>query len=121
MLVRLLELNLAAWLSPNCVGLSKLVELVGRYSNPDEWEHLADTTQALAEPAADAEALDELRANPSSSSRRPWPVTDRLGEQTVRELLRDRRSGVVQRVLAVRYGISSSSVKRILRRERGWG
>jgi hypothetical protein len=37
-----------------------------------------------------------------SGARRPWPVTDRLGEATVQELLGNRRAGVMQRVLAER-------------------
>jgi hypothetical protein len=41
---------------------------------------------------------------------------DRLGEQIIRELLADRRSGATKRELVERYGISMSSVKRILRR-----
>jgi hypothetical protein len=90
------------------------VELVGRYSNPDMWGHLSDTAQALAEPGFDSED-DEPVVKTSSQARRPWPIIDRLGEQTLRELLRDRRSGAMQRVLAKRYGISMSSVKRILR------
>jgi hypothetical protein len=90
------------------------VELVGRYSNPDEWGHLTDTTLALAEPAA-GEASDMIVVAPSGA-RRPWPVTGRLGgEATVQELLGNRRAGVMQRVLAERYGISVSSVKQILR------
>jgi hypothetical protein len=89
------------------------VELVGRYSNPDEWGHLTDATLTLAEPAA-GEASDMIVVAPSGA-RRPWPVTDRLGEATVQELLGNRRAGVMQRVLAERYGISVSSVKRILR------
>ena len=37
------------------------------------------------------------------------------GEQIIRELLTDSRAGTPQRELAERYGISVSSVKRILR------
>jgi hypothetical protein len=38
-----------------------------------------------------------------------------LGEQTIRDLLRDRQAGTPKRELAERYGISVSSVMRILR------
>jgi hypothetical protein len=92
-----------------------LVELVGHYSNPDEWAHLADIVHPPARPAVDIEAWDESTVRPSCS-RRPWPVVDRLGDETVQQLLRDRRSGMMQRALAKRYGISLSSVKRILRK-----
>jgi hypothetical protein len=90
------------------------VELVGRYSNPDEWGHLTDITLVSEDPAT-GEPSDAPVGRPSTCSRRPWPVTDRLGAATVQELLRDSRSGVMQRVLAERNGISLSSVKRILR------
>jgi DNA invertase Pin-like site-specific DNA recombinase len=46
---------------------------------------------------------------------RHWRIVDRLGEEVVRKLLRDSRTGTPQRELAERYGISVSSVKRILR------
>ena len=49
-------------------------------------------------------------------SRRRWPIVERLGEQATRDLMRDSRSRATQRVLAERYGISLSSVKRLLRR-----
>jgi hypothetical protein len=95
------------------------VELVGRYSNPDKWGHLTDTTLALAEPAVDVQASDEPIIQPSSCScRRPWSVADRLGEEVVIDLIRDRRSGASHRALAERYGISLSSVKRVMRRHR---
>ena len=42
------------------------------------------------------------------------------GEQIIRELLTDSRASTPQRELAERYGISVSSVKRILGR-RAWG
>jgi hypothetical protein len=93
------------------------VELVGRYSNPDKWGHLSETKLALAHPEVDAEATDVIVRAPTCSGR-PWPVVNRLGEQTVHQLLRDRRAGAIQRALAERYGISLSSVKRILRRSR---
>jgi DNA-binding Lrp family transcriptional regulator len=45
-------------------------------------------------------------------------LVDRLGEQIIRELLRDSRTGTTHRALAEHYGISLSSVKRVLRRHR---
>jgi DNA invertase Pin-like site-specific DNA recombinase len=47
---------------------------------------------------------------------RRWRLVDRLGEQIIRDLLRDGRSGATKRVLAERYGISLSSVKRLVRK-----
>jgi DNA-binding Lrp family transcriptional regulator len=45
-------------------------------------------------------------------------MVDCLGEQIIRELLRDSRAGTPQRELAERYGISVSSVKRLRREPR---
>ena len=59
--------------------------------------------------------LDHYSAASPPSARRRWRLADRLGEQTIRELLTDSRAGTPQRELAERYGISVSSVKRILR------
>jgi hypothetical protein len=44
-------------------------------------------------------------------------VMDRLGHQVISELLADRHAGATKPALAARYGISVSSVKRILKRE----
>jgi hypothetical protein len=45
----------------------------------------------------------------------PKLVVDRLGEARIRELIEARRAGAKLRELVDRYGISESSVKRILR------
>jgi DNA-binding GntR family transcriptional regulator len=45
-----------------------------------------------------------------------WRLVDRLGEQIIRDLLRDSRAGTTQQRLAERYAISVSSVRRLLRR-----
>jgi len=47
----------------------------------------------------------------------PKRVVDRLGEATVRELVEARRAGAKLRELGDRYGISESSVKRLIRVE----
>jgi DNA-binding Lrp family transcriptional regulator len=47
---------------------------------------------------------------------RRWRLVDRLGEQVIRELLHAGRAGATTRVLADRYAISTSSVKRIIKR-----
>jgi hypothetical protein len=44
----------------------------------------------------------------------PRRVVDRLGEDVVREMIEARRAGVKLVELAERYGISESSVKRVL-------
>lgn len=45
----------------------------------------------------------------------PRRVVDRLGEETVRELITAQQAGTKLRDLAERYGISESSVKRLVR------
>jgi hypothetical protein len=86
------------------------VELVRLYSNPDVRDIVAHAAQAVTHVK-----LDHYRAASPLSARRRWRLLDRLGEQIIRELLTDSRAGTPQRELAERYGISVSSVKRILR------
>jgi transposase len=45
-------------------------------------------------------------------------LVDRLGEQIILEIVRSSHTGTTHRALAERYGISLSSVKRVLRRHR---
>jgi hypothetical protein len=45
----------------------------------------------------------------------PQRVVDRLGEETVRELVEAWRAGAKLRELVVRYEVSESSLKRLLR------
>jgi DNA invertase Pin-like site-specific DNA recombinase len=90
-----------------------LVELRGRFSNPDVRAVVAQATQAVA--GVKVGYGDE--ASPAVARPR-WRLVDRLGEQIIRDLLRDSHSGATQRRLAERYGISLSSVKRVLRRHR---
>jgi len=87
-----------------------LVELRGRLSNP-ETRSLLVKLDALAS-RINAEDRDVPQSNRVP---RRWRLIDRLGEQTVLDLLRDSRTGITQRGLAERYGISVSSVKRLLR------
>ena len=91
------------------------MELVGRYSNPDKWGHLSCTIQAISTPEVGIEARDQVAVH-TPHPLRPWPVADRIGEQAVRDLVRDRQAGAPKQMLAERYGISLSSVKRVLRR-----
>lgn len=70
--------------------------------------------------ATAAEALAGIKIydqdySPALGHRR-WRLVDRLGEQGVRDLLTDRRSGIRLSELAERYGISLSSVKRTIKR-----
>ena len=86
------------------------MELVRLYSNPDVWDIVARAAKAVTHAK-----LDHYSAASPLSAHRRWRLVDRLGEQIICELLTDSRAGTPQRELAERYGISVSSVKRILR------
>jgi hypothetical protein len=85
------------------------VELVRLYSNPDVRDIVAHAAQAVTHVK-----LDHYSAASPPAARRRWRLVDRLGEQIIRES--DRQPcRYTTRELAERYGISVSSVKRILR------
>jgi hypothetical protein len=89
------------------------VDLRGRLSNPEAVETMALATQAMA----------GVKIHHGSTASRPvahrrWRLVDRLGEQIISDLLRDREMGATQRTLAERYSISLSSVKGLTRRPR---
>jgi DNA-binding GntR family transcriptional regulator len=69
---------------------------------------------------ADGIKVEQDQQQPAALApqRQPWRLVDRLGEQTIQEMLHDSHSGATQRRLAERYGISLTSVKRALRRHR---
>ncbi|MEP6527555.1 MAG: hypothetical protein ABJA86_10355 [Nocardioidaceae bacterium] len=90
------------------------MDLRGRFSNPEVRAVVAQATQAIAEVKVDSG--DE--ASPPLAGPR-WRLIDRLGKQIIQEVLHDSHSGATQRSLAERYSISLSSVKRILKHERG--
>jgi hypothetical protein len=75
----------------------------------DETRRIIDCTEAA--PVAQA-------PEPVASHRR-WKLADRLGEEIIQQLLADSRAGMGKPVLMEKYGISRSSVKRILRRGQG--
>jgi DNA invertase Pin-like site-specific DNA recombinase len=82
-----------------------MVELRGRLSNPVVREAVA----------MDRGGTDTAEIT-SPGPRRRWRLVDRLGEKVIRQLVADGRSGVSRRERVDMYGISMSSVKRILRR-----
>jgi DNA-binding GntR family transcriptional regulator len=75
---------------------------------------VAEVGQLAAGIRADT-SNEATRTTAAPAPPRRWRLVDRLGEQIIRDLLRDSRAGITQRRLAVRYGISLSSVKRLLR------
>lgn len=90
------------------------VDLRGRLSNPDIRELVTSVGQLAAWIKS-----DHTQAAIRMQAPRRWRLVDRLGERNILELLRDSSTGTTHRGLAERYGISLSSVKRLLRRHRG--
>jgi DNA invertase Pin-like site-specific DNA recombinase len=88
------------------------VDLRGRLSNPDVQDVVGHAAQAVACGKVERGST----ASPPPAGRR-WRLVDRLSEQIIRDLLRDRSAGTSQRKLAERYGISVSTVKRLSKRE----
>jgi DNA invertase Pin-like site-specific DNA recombinase len=66
-------------------------------------------------PADKATSVASLAGPPPG---RQWRVRDRLGEADACELVEAFRGGTSKHKLAEQYGISLSSVKRVLRRRR---
>jgi DNA invertase Pin-like site-specific DNA recombinase len=91
------------------------VDLRGRFSNPEVRAVVVLVAQLAAGIKVEEDQQERLALAPQ---RQRWRLVDRLGEQIIRDLLRDRHAGTTHRALAERYGISVSSVKRVLRRHR---
>jgi len=91
------------------------VELVRRYSNrADLQEGLSSVAvRASGREAHDREALRVLAADDPPP--RVWRLRDRLGDESVQELIEGFRAGATARALADKFKISKSSVKTLLR------
>jgi hypothetical protein len=94
---------------------STAVDLTGTYSNRQDLADLLRRTRLWLwedrqSPVEDPRA--SVRAKPNSTM--PRRVVDRLGEDVVREMIEARQAGAKLREVAERYGISESSVKRLL-------
>ena len=90
-----------------------MVDLLVRYSNhKDELKHLAKLLRHIENHDQDAELV----------ARRPEPMPlrglARLSPDDMRQLITNFRTGTPKHVLAHRYGVSLSTVKRLLRRHR---
>jgi hypothetical protein len=87
-----------------------LVELALRYSNQHLHERLISVAESVARRA-------EAKFCPSAQTPVPrrWSLMDRLGAQTIQALLADCGSGSTKPALALKYDISLSSVKRIIK------
>ena len=88
------------WTYSNQQDLADLLRRARRWVNEDR-QH----------PAQDPQPSVRAKSNPTL----PRRVVDRLGDEVVREMIEARQAGAKLLDLAERYGISESSVKRIVR------
>jgi len=95
--------------SPECV------ELLRRYSNREDLlKPLVNVMNRISsEPAAQQEQVQLPSAD--GPNPRAWHVGDRLSPADIKTLVRSFLAGTTIRVLAERYRISTTSVKRLLR------
>lgn len=92
------------------------MDLVGAYSKRQD---LADQLRRALDRLGRAhqEPVEEPPQSVRTTAKAAVPhrVVDRLGEEVVQEMIEERQAGAELRELAARYGISVSSVKRILK------
>jgi hypothetical protein len=90
------------------------VEVLRRYSNRrDLLKPLVSVLERIE--AGDCEDVPGVQ---SHGPLEPWRVNDRLSAAELQELVNQLQAGVSRPKLAQRYGISLSSVKRLLRKQR---
>jgi hypothetical protein len=92
------------------------VDLIGTYSNHRNRADLLKRTRRWLSEGRQGLIQDpqrSVRAKPTAIV--PRRVVDRLGDETVRELIEARRAGAKLRDLVKRYEVSESSLKRLLR------
>lgn len=96
------------------------VDLVGPYSKrQDLVDQLRRVLDRLGRVRQEAAEDPERSVRTTAKAAVPHRVVDRLGEEAVQRMIEERWAGVELHELAVRHGISLSSVKRILRERRG--
>jgi hypothetical protein len=90
------------------------VDLRGRLSRHEIRSEMDELTELISDFKIESEA-----ASPRLDlHRRWWALEHRLSETARRQLVEDRLAGMTHAALVGKYGISLSSVKRILRRSR---
>ena len=91
------------------------MDLIGTYSNHRNRADLLKRTRWWLSEGHQA-PIQDPKVSVRTKLKTPVPrrVTDRLGEDVVRELVEARRAGAKLRELVERYQISESSLKRLL-------
>lgn len=98
---------------PGGHGSSNDVEALRRYSNrPDLLGLLLDVLRTIEE----RDRQDEPGVSSTGCGGGSAPVRDRLSEADVREIIDRFRAGTPKHRLAAQYGVSLSTLKRLLRR-----
>jgi hypothetical protein len=93
--------------------MATMVELRGRLSNPDERQLVRDVRAVMDGKVAQVASSEQ--AATYSVRIAPQPVRARLGDEAVAELVAAFVAGTTCQELSDRYGVSLSSVKRLLR------
>ena len=93
------------------------MDLIGVWSKRQDLADLLRRARHRLGESGQWAAKDPLpRIRTTAKAAAPRRVVDRLGEDVVREMIEARAAGLKLREVAERYGISESSVKRILSR-----
>lgn len=92
-----------------------MVDLMGSYLNRSDLADslLSAVRQLRHEQGQDGGSADSVRS--ASRSDRRWRVVDRLDKDDIETLVAAFTAGTPKRKLVERYGISESSVKRLIR------
>lgn len=94
------------------------MDLATAYSNrPDLASSLVKTLERLKRAQARTDDAP-VSVRSTGRSERQWRVTDRLSDADVRTLVAAAEAGTPKWQLAERYGVSESSVKRLVRKHR---
>jgi hypothetical protein len=99
-----------------CDLRKQVVEVLRRYSNREDLlKPLVSVLERIK--AGDQADMPGVQSVVSADPSRP-PVRERLSADDIDQLVRRFCGGTAKRVLVAEYGISLSSVKRLLRRHR---
>lgn len=101
-------------------GLFLHVGLIRDYSRrPDVGDDLKRSRYRLAK--AVAADVPSKRLSATSTGRRPrvWSIEERLSPETVAAMIADYQAGSIGKEIAEKYGISLSSVRRLMRKYGG--
>jgi hypothetical protein len=101
----------ASWLLSSYV----VVELATAYLNPLPLlnTHANQLSDLFTRPAANPDPVPASR-----NTGKPWALNRRLSDEVKRAIVTAYQEGARQQVLADRYGVSRSSIKRLLRTSR---